>query len=140
MAVNVDDAMHGKVSAADVVAFVERNRGSAPLVYSSGSPEDVAKAQRTHGREAIADRLDSLFGTAAASLVGAGLERLIIAGGETSGAVAQALNLGPLRIGPEIDPGVPALFSQRRELVLAFKSGNFGRPTFFADAAEALKG
>lgn len=140
MAVNVDDAMHGKVSAADVVAFVERNRGSTPLVYSSGSPEDVAKAQRTHGREAIADRLDSLFGTAAASLVGAGLERLIIAGGETSGAVAQALNLGPLRIGPEIDPGVPALFSQRRELVLAFKSGNFGRPTFFADAAEALKG
>ncbi|WWS78082.1 nucleotide-binding domain containing protein (plasmid) [Agrobacterium vitis] len=53
--------------------------------------------------------------------------------------MAQALDLGALRIGPEIDPGVPILVSERRGIALALKSGNFGGPTFFADALDALK-
>jgi 3-dehydrotetronate 4-kinase len=68
------------------------------------------------------------------------VRRLVVAGGETSGAVAQALNLGDLLIGPEIDPGVPIVISRRRNLALAFKSGNFGRPTFFAHALATLRG
>jgi uncharacterized protein YgbK (DUF1537 family) len=140
LTVSVDDVMKGRTGAGDVVAFIERNRGHAPLAYTSGEPEEVARAQATYGREAIAERLDAFFADTARQLVERGVRRLVVAGGETSGAVAQALELGPLQIGPEIDPGVPLLVSERRGIALALKSGNFGRPTFFADALEALKG
>ena len=87
----------------------------------------------------MAAKLDALFAEVARHLVEQGVRRLVVAGGETSGAVAQALDLGELRIGPEIDPGVPVLISRRRNVALALKSGNFGRPTFFADAAAVLQ-
>jgi uncharacterized protein YgbK (DUF1537 family) len=65
----------------------------------------------------------------------------VVAGGETSGAVVTALNLEAVAIGPEIDPGVPALASTAGEpLALALKSGNFGAPDFFAKALRVLRG
>ena len=64
-----------------------------------------------------------------------------MAGGETSGAVVSALDLGALTIGPEIDPGVPVLVSGGdRPLGLALKSGNFGAPDFFQKALDKLAG
>jgi uncharacterized protein YgbK (DUF1537 family) len=140
LAINVDNVMAGTTGPDDLLAFFKENQGKAPLAYSSGTPADVAAAQAKYGREAVAERLDRLFAETAQKLIDGGVRRLVVAGGETSGAVAQALDLGDLLIGPEIDPGVPILISQRREIALALKSGNFGRPTFFADALSALEG
>jgi uncharacterized protein YgbK (DUF1537 family) len=140
LAINVDNVMAGTTGPDDLLAFFKENHGKAPLAYSSGTPADVAAAQAKYGREAVAERLDRLFAETAQKLIDGGVRRLVVAGGETSGAVAQALDLGDLLIGPEIDPGVPILISQRREIALALKSGNFGRPTFFADALSALEG
>jgi uncharacterized protein YgbK (DUF1537 family) len=72
-------------------------------------------------------------------LVDAGVRRLVIAGGETSGAVVNALGITGLRIGPQIDPGVPWTASlDEPTLALALKSGNFGTPDFFAKAFARL--
>ncbi|MDE1161224.1 MAG: four-carbon acid sugar kinase family protein [Acidobacteriaceae bacterium] len=136
----VDKVMAGDIQPASLVEFVRRNTGKAPLVYSSSTPEQVMAAQAKFGREAVSTRLDALFAETARQLVSGGVKRLVVAGGETSGAVAQALDLGDLLIGPEIDPGVPIVISAKRNLVLAFKSGNFGRPEFFTHALSELEG
>jgi uncharacterized protein YgbK (DUF1537 family) len=84
--------------------------------------------------------LEGLFAETAKRLVDSGVSRVIVAGGETSGAVAQALDLNGLTIGPEISPGVPVLVSDTRGVALALKSGNFGGEDFFAEALDALAG
>jgi uncharacterized protein YgbK (DUF1537 family) len=95
--------------------------------------------QEKYGREAVAEKLDGLFADTARTLVNSGITRLVVAGGETSGAVVSALNLGALQIGSEIDPGVPVLLSGgRKPIALALKSGNFGTPDFFTKALERL--
>ena len=73
--------------------------------------------------------------------MGAGFARIVVAGGETSGAVVSGLDPGPLAIGPEIDTGVPAMRATGgRPLALALKSGNFGGPDFFDRAVAVLAG
>jgi len=108
-----------------------------PVAYSSADPEQVRRVQEEHGREASAAALENLFAETARRLVDGGVRRLITAGGETSGAVIEGLALKTLQIGPEIDPGVPALRAGP-DLVLALKSGNFGGADFFARAAQRL--
>ncbi|PVE24183.1 hypothetical protein DC522_11915 [Microvirga sp. KLBC 81] len=132
LAISVDDVMTGKTTPSDLVAFLREHEGRAPLAYSSGDPEQVAKTQAKYGREQVAAVLDSLFASTAQALIASGVRRLVVAGGETSGAIISALNLGALSIGPEIDPGVPVLVSSGDQPVaLALKSGNFGAPDFF---------
>ena len=76
----------------------------------------------------------------ARSLVRKGVRRLVIAGGETSGAVVASLRIPALRIGRQIDPGIPMTFSTSRpHLALALKSGNFGTDDFFMKALAALR-
>lgn len=140
MTVTVEDVMDDRTSPDDLVSFVGANHGRAPLVYSSATPADVAAAQARYGRELVSDRLEGLFAETARRLVDSGVNRLVVAGGETSGAVAQALDLGGLTIGPEISPGVPVLISDRRGVALALKSGNFGDEHFFAQALAVLAG
>ncbi|MBE2276703.1 MAG: four-carbon acid sugar kinase family protein [Rhodobacteraceae bacterium] len=139
LAVNVDSVMDGNFGPEDVVQFVVRHKTDAPLVYSSGSPDQVRGLQDRYGREVVAAHLDALFGQSARRLVEEGISRLVVAGGETSGAVVEALTPGAILIGPEIDPGVPAL-EVERGLVLALKSGNFGTEDFFEKALERLAG
>ena len=110
---------------------------TVPLLYSSADPETVAGVQRDIGRDAAANLLESFFTKLARRLVGAGVRRLLVAGGETSGAVVEGLGLDTLEIGPQIDPGVPALRAGPG-LVLALKSGNFGADDYFARAADVL--
>ncbi|HEX3834314.1 MAG TPA: 3-oxo-tetronate kinase [Solirubrobacteraceae bacterium] len=138
MTVTVEDVMSDRVSSQDLVSFITANRGRAPLVYSSATPEEVAAAQARYGREAASGRLEGLFADTARRLVDNGVNRLVVAGGETSGAVAQALDLDGLMIGPEISPGVPVLVSPEKGVALALKSGNFGGENFFAEALAAL--
>jgi uncharacterized protein YgbK (DUF1537 family) len=138
--IDVDKVMSGETTSDQIVEFMTRNRGKAPLAYSSGAPEDVNAMQAKYGREDVASKLDVLFADTARKLVQSGVTRLVVAGGETSGAVVSALNLGALTIGQEIDPGVPVLLSQgNAPIALALKSGNFGAPDFFAKAVERLK-
>lgn len=141
LAIDVAGVMAGSVTTAELTSFLRANEGRAPLVYSSGTPEEVQTVQARFGREAVAGALDDLFAKTAQELVKAGVRRLVVAGGETSGAVVSALDLGALTIGPEIDPGVPVLLSGGASPVaLALKSGNFGRPDFFVKALERLAG
>lgn len=138
LAVAAQDVMDDRVSAEDLVNFVQANRGRAPLVYSSATPAEVSAAQARYGRAFVSGRLEGLFAETARRLVDGGVRRLVVAGGETSGAVAQALDLGGLRIGPEISPGVPVLLSEATGLALALKSGNFGGDDFFTAALATL--
>ena len=107
------------------------------MAYSSADPEEVQRIQASLGREASAHALESFFGKTAEHLVQSGVTRLLIAGGETSGAVVESLKLDTLEIGPEIDPGVPALRANEN-LVIALKSGNFGSVDYFEKAAAML--
>lgn len=141
MAIDVDDVMEGRTTPADVAAFLLQHEGRAPLAYSSGAPDAVRALQEKYGRENVAHALDQLFAETARELVRSGIRRLVVAGGETSGAVVSALDLGALYIGPEIDPGVPVLVSGgAKPVALALKSGNFGSPDFFTKALERLGG
>jgi uncharacterized protein YgbK (DUF1537 family) len=139
LAIDVDAVMEGRLAADDVAQFILAHPGEAPLAYSSGTPDEVAGIQRKYGRENVANKLDGLFAEAAKLLLANGVTRLVVAGGETSGAVVSALDLGALTIGSEIDPGVPVLRSNtERPIALALKSGNFGSPDFFTKALERL--
>jgi len=108
-----------------------------PMAYSSADPEEVQHLQEQYGREKAAEVLEGFFGEVAQLLVQLGTTRLLVAGGETSGAVVEGLNITELQIGPEIDPGVPALRASDN-LVIALKSGNFGRVDYFENAASML--
>lgn len=141
LAIDVKDVMSGVLTPEKLVRFVRDNEGKAPLVYSSQTPDQVRGVQNEFGREKVAERLDHLFADTARALVDGGVRRLVVAGGETSGAVVSALGLSAVAIGPEIDPGVPALAAaDGRPLALALKSGNFGAPDFFAKSLRLLAG
>ncbi|MBD8556157.1 four-carbon acid sugar kinase family protein [Rhizobium sp. CFBP 8762] len=139
LALDIDAVMAGTFGTEEVVDFIERHAEQAPLVYSSDDPAEVELLQSRYGREKLAQRLDGLFADVARVLVEKGIRRLVVAGGETSGAVAQALDLDALTIGPEIDPGVPILAGADGRIALALKSGNFGAPDFFEKALKLLQ-
>ena len=123
------------------LAFALDHRGSAPLVYSSADPAEVGAIQAAYGTAASAHYFETILTRVATGAADAGFRRIIVAGGETSGAVASGLATGPLVIGPEIATGVPAKRTRGMPpLAVALKSGNFGGPDFFARAAAALAG
>ncbi len=138
MEIDVPAVMEGRQGPAEIAAFIAERAGQAPLVCSSADPARVGELQARYGREAIAHRLDALFAEIAARVVKQGVRRLVVAGGETSGAVVSALGLAAVEIGPEIDPGVPVLVTPDGSLALALKSGNFGAEDFFAKALAAM--
>ncbi len=129
---------------ADVVgvalAWARKHLADGPvLIYASASPEEVKRVQAEIGREKAGALVENALAAIAEGLVQAGVRRLVVAGGETSGAVVQKLGIKQLRIGPEIDPGVPWTESiGEPPLALALKSGNFGGPDFFAKALGKL--
>ncbi|MEL6689267.1 MAG: 3-oxo-tetronate kinase [Pseudomonadota bacterium] len=127
----------GGLKGEDIANWIEAQRAPA-LVYSSADPAVVAAAQETHGRERVAGAIEGAFADAANALVEGGLSRLVVAGGETSGAVVEALRPAGFAIGPRLAAGVPALKCLDQPLALALKSGNFGGPDFFAEALETL--
>jgi uncharacterized protein YgbK (DUF1537 family) len=141
LSVEPDAVMAGRIGVRDLVAFATEHRNEFPLIYSSATPDRVADAQAQHGRAAVSSAIESLLADTAAELAAAGFERIVVAGGETSGAVVSALGIHAFTIGPEIDPGVPALRTLGgRPLAIALKSGNFGGPDFFSKALRVLEG
>lgn len=111
------------------------------LIASSRAPAEVVDLQKRLGGTALGERIESALAAIAEGLTQAGVGRLVVAGGETSGSVVNRLGLQAFRIGTEIAPGVPALGvigTSHPGLRIALKSGNFGGPDFFARALEAL--
>ena len=111
--------------------------GERPVVIAaSATAEKVAALQAKLGRDHAGQLVEEALARIAEGLVEAGVRRLVVAGGETSGAVVKQLRITRLRIGGEIDPGVPWTFAEGRgpALKLALKSGNFGGPDFFTRA------
>ena len=134
--------LEGDSAVAEALAWAEPRLADGPvLIASSATPEIVQKLQAAHGGAALGPRIEAALATLAAGLVARGVGRLIVAGGETSGAVVNRLGLQAFRIGAEIAPGVPALGVIGRNhpgLRLALKSGNFGSEDFFARALHLL--
>jgi 3-dehydrotetronate 4-kinase len=95
--------------------------------------------QKEYGAAVSAEAVERFLSDAARAAVAQGVTRLVAAGGETSGAVVQALDVAQMEIGPEIAAGVPALAIPGRDLTLALKSRNFGQPDFFARALRTLE-
>lgn len=110
-------------------------QGDTPvLIYATAQPDEVKAIQAELGVQRAGHLVEQCLARVAASLVDAGVRRLVVAGGETSGAVVQALGVQQLRIGAAIDPGVPWTQAEGRPLLLALKSGNFGTVDFFSKA------
>ncbi len=123
--------------AAQALAWALPRLGSAPIVIAASAPPDkVAALQASLGRDAAGALVEHALANIAEGLVAAGVRRLVVAGGETSGAVVTRLGVHRLRIGREIDPGVPWTFAEGSGpgMQLALKSGNFGAPDFFLKA------
>jgi 3-dehydrotetronate 4-kinase len=115
------------------------NGGGPILLSASDTPEAVKALQSKYGVEKSSHAIEKTMAALAKGLVAAGVGRMVVAGGETSGAVVGALDVTALRIGPEIDPGVPWTASvARKPMLLALKSGNFGAPDFFTKAFHRL--
>jgi uncharacterized protein YgbK (DUF1537 family) len=138
--IDAEAVIAGKLEPEAIVTFMRENAGRQPLAYSSSSPDEVGAIQARHGREKSAQALETFFEKTARALVESGVRRLVVAGGETSGAAVSGLALDAVTIGSEIDPGVPALSTLGDDrIALALKSGNFGAEDFFEKALERLE-
>jgi 3-dehydrotetronate 4-kinase len=114
----------------------------ALLIASSTTPDQVAALQARHGRDAAGHAIEQAMADIAEGLVQSGVRRLVVAGGETSGAVVDRLGIPGFLVGAEIAAGVPVLRTvgvQSGDMLLALKSGNFGGPDFFADALSLMR-
>ena len=124
---------------ADARAWAARQDPAAgAILYASAEPAAVAEAQAALGVARAGALVEDAMAALARDAAERGIGRIVVAGGETSGAVTAALGVDRLRIGPEIAPGVPWCLSDRGP-ALALKSGNFGGPDFFADAFALLE-
>jgi 3-dehydrotetronate 4-kinase len=126
----------GEGVAHEALTWARENIGERPvLIYSTAAPDTVRSVQSALGVSAAGEMIERTLAAIAKGLVDLGCGRLVVAGGETSGAVVNALGIEQLRIGPQIDPGVPWCFSG---IHLALKSGNFGTTDFFTKAFGVL--
>jgi len=133
-------AAAGQNVAEQALSWASDKLGDEPILFAATAPpESVAEVQQKLGRERAGALVEGIIAGIAEGLVARGVRRLVVAGGETAGAVVQALGVTGLRIGRQIDPGVPWTVSLNEPaLALALKSGNFGAPDFFPRAFTAL--
>jgi uncharacterized protein YgbK (DUF1537 family) len=138
-----DQVVKGKDEARRALSWARERLGSGPvLIASSAAPDQVAALQARHGRDAAGHAIEQSMADIAEGLVEAGVRRLVVAGGETSGAVVDRLQIPGFLVGAEIAAGVPvlrAVGASEGAMLLALKSGNFGGPAFFSDALELMR-
>ncbi len=131
--------------AGGLAAVVSTRVAAGPvLVYATAAPDAVRAVQAKLGVAQAGELVERTLAAVARGLVATGVRRLVVAGGETSGAVVQALGVERMAIGPQIDPGVPwttveSAACAGETVHLALKSGNFGTTDFFAKAFEQLR-
>jgi uncharacterized protein YgbK (DUF1537 family) len=137
-------AAAGRKIAEEALAWATPRLGDRPvLISATAPPEEVAAVQEVLGRERAGALVEEMLAAIAEGLAAKGVRRFVIAGGETAGAIVHALGVTGLRIGRQIDPGVPWTVSLPGSLgepamALALKSGNFGAPDFFLRAFSVL--
>ncbi len=132
--IDPEKLLSGEDSIDNIWNFIEGNGDRTVLVYSSDTPENVKKVQNL-GQEKIAQLLEDTEAEIALRALKSGRKRIIVAGGETSGAVTKKLGFSSYRIGDSVAPGVPVMIPVEDESVrLILKSGNFGQPDFFEKA------
>ncbi|MDQ3026103.1 MAG: four-carbon acid sugar kinase family protein [Pseudomonadota bacterium] len=139
LALNPLELADGGETERKAIAWAEGKMHDGPaLVYSSSDPESVRAVQARLGVAEAGALVERTLAGIARGLVERGVRRLVVAGGETSGAVVQALGVQKMRIGPQIDPGVPWCAAHSpaagETIHLALKSGNFGTADFFTKA------
>jgi 3-dehydrotetronate 4-kinase len=139
---DADGVVAGKEEARRALAWARQRLASGPLlIASSSTPDQVAALQARHGRDAAGHAIEQAMADIAEGMVKAGVRRLVVAGGETSGAVVDRLRIPGFLVGAEIAAGVPvlrAVGASVGEMLLALKSGNFGGPEFFSDALKLM--
>jgi uncharacterized protein YgbK (DUF1537 family) len=141
MRLDAAEALDRDTAVANCLDFLAGHRDANPMIYSTADPSEVTSAQSQYGRERLAASFEMIFAELASKAVAAGVRRIVVAGGETSGAVASAFGATALEVGPEIDTGVPVLvLDGEPRLAFALKSGNFGADDFFERALDALAG
>jgi uncharacterized protein YgbK (DUF1537 family) len=133
----------GKDEAQRALAWASARLADGPvLIASSSAPDEVARLQARHGREGVGHAIEQAMADIAEGLAQSGVRRLVVAGGETSGAVVDRLGLLGFLVGAEIAAGVPVLRTvgtRAGDMLLALKSGNFGGPAFFTDALALMR-
>lgn len=131
-------AENGPQEALDWLA--RQNFEAAPIIYATANPESVRAAQEKLGVAGAGEMVEATLSACAVAARDRGARRVIVAGGETSGAVTKALGVTQLDIGAEIAAGVPWTYcrSDGHQIALTLKSGNFGTETFFTDAQKRL--
>ncbi len=138
-----EQVVAGKGEARRALAWAQQRLREGPvLIASSSTPDEVAALQSRHGRDAAGHAIEQAMADIAEGLVQSGVRRLVVAGGETSGAVVDRLEIPGFLVGAEIAAGVPvlrAVGTKRGEMLLALKSGNFGGPEFFSDALKLMR-
>ena len=138
-----EQAVAGKAEAQRALGWANEHLGKGRLlIASSATPDQVAALQARHGREAAGHAIEQAMADIAQGLVQSGVRRLVVAGGETSGAVVDRLNIPGFLVGAEIAAGVPvlrAVGAKEGAMLLALKSGNFGGPEFFTDALKLMR-
>lgn len=136
-------AARGEAVVEQALAFAQTylDKAEPMLIYATATPDEVKAVQRELGVDRAGHLVESTLAAIARGLHERGVRKFVVAGGETSGAVVQALNVRTLRIGAQIDPGVPATATVGTQpLALALKSGNFGTTDFFEKALRHLNG
>jgi uncharacterized protein YgbK (DUF1537 family) len=140
---DADQVVAGKHEARRALAWAKERLEHGPvLIASSSTPDQVAALQARHGRDAAGHAIEQAMADIAEGLVEAGVRRLVVAGGETSGAVVDRLRIPGFLVGAEIAAGVPvlrAVGARDGKMLLALKSGNFGGPEFFSDALKLMR-
>jgi 3-dehydrotetronate 4-kinase len=140
---DADQVVAGKDEARRALAWAKERLEHGPvLIASSSTPDQVAALQARHGRDTAGHAIEQAMADIAEGLVEAGVRRLVVAGGETSGAVVDRLRIPGFLVGAEIAAGVPvlrAVGARDGKMLLALKSGNFGGPEFFSDALKLMR-
>jgi uncharacterized protein YgbK (DUF1537 family) len=138
-----EGAVKGKDESRRALAWAGERLGKEPfLIASSATPDRVSALQSRYGRDAVGHAIEEAMADIAEGLVQAGVRRLVVAGGETSGAVVDRLGIPGFLVGDEIAAGVPvlrAVGAKEGAMLLALKSGNFGGPQFFSDALRLMR-
>jgi 3-dehydrotetronate 4-kinase len=138
-----EQIVQGKDEARRALVWARERLQSGPLlIASSATPDRVAALQARHGRDATGHAIEEAMADIAEALIAVGVRRLIVAGGETSGAVVDRLQIPGFLVGEEIAAGVPvlqAVGAKQGDMLLALKSGNFGGPEFFSDALTLMR-
>ncbi len=141
MKIDARDIAGGQPVAQHVLDWHAQQKDTC-LMYATSPPEEVSALQKEFGANSLGEKIEHCFAEIAKGLIAQQVRRFVVAGGETSGAVVNALGVQSLKIGETIDPGVPwtsgqvgkPLLDASAPVLLALKSGNFGTEDFFAKA------